>query len=155
MVQINMTEREIAVKVVYYGPALSGKTTNLQMLHEMISNDALRVTRRTLSILSRVFTELVNNKRAHGLAVMIVALDKFQIRSVVTLTKIRTIQPTTASLLTMICQNINQGLFVSSQGGNNVLWNFLEGTICRSKNRERSISRKRRNQFRCEKIDKS
>ncbi|MCH7645045.1 MAG: hypothetical protein IH974_09435 [Myxococcales bacterium] len=40
MVQINMTEREIAVKVVYYGPAMSGKTTNLQKLHEMISGDA-------------------------------------------------------------------------------------------------------------------
>ena len=34
MVQINMSEREITVKVVYYGPALSGKTTNLQKLHE-------------------------------------------------------------------------------------------------------------------------
>ncbi len=36
MVQINMSEREITVKVVYYGPALSGKTTNLQQLHKMI-----------------------------------------------------------------------------------------------------------------------
>jgi signal recognition particle receptor subunit beta len=36
MVQINMAEREITVKVVYYGPALSGKTTNLQQLHAMI-----------------------------------------------------------------------------------------------------------------------
>ncbi len=40
MVQINMTEREITVKVVYYGPALSGKTTNLQQLHELIAPDA-------------------------------------------------------------------------------------------------------------------
>ena len=36
MVQINMAEREITVKVVYYGPALSGKTTNLLQLHQMI-----------------------------------------------------------------------------------------------------------------------
>jgi len=36
MVQINMAEREITVKVVYYGPALSGKTTNLQELHKLI-----------------------------------------------------------------------------------------------------------------------
>ncbi len=36
MVQINMAAREITVKVVYYGPALSGKTTNLQILHEMM-----------------------------------------------------------------------------------------------------------------------
>jgi signal recognition particle receptor subunit beta len=40
MVQINMAEREITVKVVYYGPALSGKTTNLQQLHRMIQADA-------------------------------------------------------------------------------------------------------------------
>jgi len=40
MVQINMAEREITVKVVYYGPALSGKTTNLQQLHELIRSDA-------------------------------------------------------------------------------------------------------------------
>ena len=36
-VQINMQEREITMKVVYYGPALSGKTTNLLQLHELIS----------------------------------------------------------------------------------------------------------------------
>lgn len=40
MVQINMSEREITVKVVYYGPALSGKTTNLQMLHQLLDADA-------------------------------------------------------------------------------------------------------------------
>jgi len=38
MVQINMADREITVKVVYYGPALSGKTTNLQQLHELIDS---------------------------------------------------------------------------------------------------------------------
>ena len=37
MVQINMCAREITMKVVYYGPALSGKTTNLQQLHELLS----------------------------------------------------------------------------------------------------------------------
>jgi signal recognition particle receptor subunit beta len=36
MVQINMASREITLKVVYYGPALSGKTTNLQQLHALI-----------------------------------------------------------------------------------------------------------------------
>jgi len=39
MVQINMSEREITVKAVYYGPALSGKTTNLQMLHQQIDSE--------------------------------------------------------------------------------------------------------------------
>jgi signal recognition particle receptor subunit beta len=34
MAQIDFQRREIAVKLVYYGPALSGKTTNLQALHE-------------------------------------------------------------------------------------------------------------------------
>jgi mutual gliding-motility protein MglA len=36
MVQFNADSREIAVKVVYYGPALSGKTTNLQSLFQKI-----------------------------------------------------------------------------------------------------------------------
>ncbi len=36
MVQLNTDTREIAVKVVYYGPALSGKTTNLQSLFQKI-----------------------------------------------------------------------------------------------------------------------
>jgi signal recognition particle receptor subunit beta len=35
-----MQEREITVKVVYYGPALSGKTTNLQQLHALINPEA-------------------------------------------------------------------------------------------------------------------
>src|SRR5579883_2184825 len=34
-VQINFGGREIALKLVYYGPALSGKTTNLRSLHEL------------------------------------------------------------------------------------------------------------------------
>jgi len=36
MVQINMASKEITLKVVYYGPALSGKTSNLLMLHELM-----------------------------------------------------------------------------------------------------------------------
>jgi signal recognition particle receptor subunit beta len=47
MVQINMANKEITVKVVYYGPALSGKTTNLQMLHELM-NPAARGSMVTL-----------------------------------------------------------------------------------------------------------
>jgi hypothetical protein len=34
MAQFNPESRELAVKVVYYGPALSGKTTNLQALYQ-------------------------------------------------------------------------------------------------------------------------
>ncbi len=36
MVAFNYEAREIALKVVYYGPALSGKTTNLQALFQRI-----------------------------------------------------------------------------------------------------------------------
>jgi mutual gliding-motility protein MglA len=36
MVQFNHAQREITLKVVYYGPALSGKTTNLQMIHQFM-----------------------------------------------------------------------------------------------------------------------
>ncbi len=36
MVQFNLPRRELTLKVVYYGPALSGKTTNLQAIHSMV-----------------------------------------------------------------------------------------------------------------------
>lgn len=36
MVAFNNQAREVALKVVYYGPALSGKTTNLHALHDKI-----------------------------------------------------------------------------------------------------------------------
>ena len=32
--QLNYAQRELVVKIVYYGPGLSGKTTNLQQIHE-------------------------------------------------------------------------------------------------------------------------
>jgi len=34
MVQINFARREVNCKIVYYGPGLSGKTTNLEKVHE-------------------------------------------------------------------------------------------------------------------------
>jgi len=36
-VQLNFSAREVALKLVYYGPALSGKTTNLKALHELVT----------------------------------------------------------------------------------------------------------------------
>ena len=36
MVYIDIQHREVTLKLVYYGPALSGKTTNLQQLHELM-----------------------------------------------------------------------------------------------------------------------
>lgn len=38
--QLNIGQREIALKVVYYGPPLSGKTTNLQALHHLLSGQS-------------------------------------------------------------------------------------------------------------------
>lgn len=38
-VQLNHAQRELTVKIVYYGPGLSGKTTNLQMVHQRTSPD--------------------------------------------------------------------------------------------------------------------
>ncbi len=37
MPQLNLDTREITLKIVYYGPAMSGKTTNLLQLHAMLA----------------------------------------------------------------------------------------------------------------------
>ena len=37
--QLNHAQRELTVKIVYYGPGLSGKTTNLQKIHERTHAD--------------------------------------------------------------------------------------------------------------------
>ena len=42
MPQLNLDTREITLKIVYYGPAKSGKTTNLQQIHNMLSAEARR-----------------------------------------------------------------------------------------------------------------
>ena len=36
MVQINFARREVKCKLVYYGPGLSGKTTNIEKVHELM-----------------------------------------------------------------------------------------------------------------------
>jgi len=40
MVFIDIQHREVTLKLVYYGPALSGKTTNLQQLHRAMGRHA-------------------------------------------------------------------------------------------------------------------
>jgi len=40
MVQVNMATKEVMLKLVYYGPALSGKTTNLQQLHAFLNPES-------------------------------------------------------------------------------------------------------------------
>ena len=39
MVSINYAAREVCCKIVYYGPGLSGKTTNLQYVHAKVPGD--------------------------------------------------------------------------------------------------------------------
>jgi small GTP-binding protein len=39
MALFNYSTKEITIKVVYYGPGLSGKTTNLQYLHSVLEHD--------------------------------------------------------------------------------------------------------------------
>jgi mutual gliding-motility protein MglA len=38
--QLDFSTRELTIKLVYYGPALSGKTTNLQALHKVVDTGA-------------------------------------------------------------------------------------------------------------------
>ena len=37
MAELNEKEKKLVIKIVYYGPALSGKTTNLMQLHEILN----------------------------------------------------------------------------------------------------------------------
>lgn len=39
MAEFDETNRKITIKLVYYGPAMSGKTTNLMRLHDMLAPD--------------------------------------------------------------------------------------------------------------------
>jgi GTPase SAR1 family protein len=39
-VQLNFASREVTIKLVYYGPALSGKTTNLRALHALTNAES-------------------------------------------------------------------------------------------------------------------
>ena len=38
--QLNFAAREVTIKLVYYGPALSGKTTNLKSLHQIVKDES-------------------------------------------------------------------------------------------------------------------
>lgn len=40
MVQINFAQKEIQCKIVYYGPGMSGKTTNLEVVHGKVPEDS-------------------------------------------------------------------------------------------------------------------
>jgi signal recognition particle receptor subunit beta len=41
MVQINFGQREVSCKVVFYGPGMSGKTTNLEVIHKKAPKEAV------------------------------------------------------------------------------------------------------------------
>ncbi len=40
MASINYALKEISCKVVYYGPGMCGKTTNLQVVYDQVAEDA-------------------------------------------------------------------------------------------------------------------
>jgi len=40
MAYINYTEKKMAIKIVYYGPGLSGKTTNLRFIYSKMDSDS-------------------------------------------------------------------------------------------------------------------
>lgn len=40
MAFVNFQKHEVQLKIVYYGPGLCGKTTNLQVIHKMVNQDA-------------------------------------------------------------------------------------------------------------------
>ena len=49
MVQINFAHKEIQCKIVYYGPGMSGKTTNLEQIHRLTDPGAMnRLMDRTI-----------------------------------------------------------------------------------------------------------
>ncbi len=39
MIEFDELEKRLVLKLVYYGPALSGKTTNLLSLHDLLSKE--------------------------------------------------------------------------------------------------------------------
>src|SRR4030066_270860 len=39
MAELDETARKLTIKLVYYGPAMSGKTTNLMSLHDLLHPD--------------------------------------------------------------------------------------------------------------------
>ena len=39
MALFNYATKEITLKIVYYGPGLSGKTTNIQNLHSVLNSE--------------------------------------------------------------------------------------------------------------------
>lgn len=74
VVQLDFAARELTVKLVYYGPALSGKTTNLQALHAAADT---KTTGRLMTLETRddrtLFFDLLplSYRDAGGLAVRI------------------------------------------------------------------------------------
>ena len=43
MAQVDFNERQLTLKLVYYGPPLSGKTSNLRALHGKVDDAQPRV----------------------------------------------------------------------------------------------------------------
>lgn len=74
--QLNFAGREITIKLVYYGPALSGKTTNLRALHQLTTEESRGrlMTLETRDDRTLFFDMLPLNIRAedsHGMSVRV------------------------------------------------------------------------------------
>jgi signal recognition particle receptor subunit beta len=80
-VQLNFAAREVTIKLVYYGPALSGKTTNLKSLHEMVTGDSRGrlMTLETKDDRTLFFDMLPLVFKAEGAAGMSVRLKVFTV----------------------------------------------------------------------------
>lgn len=79
--QLNFGAREVAIKLVYYGPALSGKTTNLKALHELTtaSSRGRLMTLETKDDRTLFFDMLPFVLRAEGGAKMSLRLKIFTV----------------------------------------------------------------------------
>lgn len=49
MAEYDEQEQKLTIKLVYYGPALSGKTTNLMSLHNLIDPQLLVLLKQLMS----------------------------------------------------------------------------------------------------------
>lgn len=62
MIELDRSDKKMVLKLVFYGPALSGKTTNLLRLHDLLSEQG----RGNLMVL-----ELLNMARSRGMKTLI------------------------------------------------------------------------------------
>ena len=72
MVFFNYSTMQMAAKVVYYGPGLCGKTTNLQWIFDHTSNDSRG---EMVSLATETDRQIRDGGRTHNLASLVDHLD--------------------------------------------------------------------------------